>query len=634
MWNSMPVRSLVAVTVFILAAGAYGCTGKAGAAPEPAATHPTTPRVAYLKQWPCATEAECWAERREWYHKSEGAQLMPYSWFMSLTSDGRPLKDDAVRYGFIADGRSPWCEDAGGSSNPGDNCDVLPVGFARDEQQAATENTQVPLRLLGSYAEIGKRDKTAEHIGLTCAACHTSQLKYGNTLIRIDGGGGHGDIDLYTRRVLEALGQQKDHPGAFLGALPKNDGTSPQELGRALLAAARLKFQEDCYESDPEYVKTWQSGDDPKSTAVAPSFGRLDGFGRGANNVFGFAPPARKMEVCDQEAKKLNLPQAPDLGRRTTTVASLTLKERNPANAPVRIPAIWNSATYNRVQWSHSVQQPLARNVAQALGSYASADSVRFENLQWLERSLERLSAPSWPEDILPPIDGPRAAAGKIIFEQTCARCHAPGWDEPNRFGRQYRRLASMDVQTDLRYLYNFKAMNLGDAAKKDRSLSEALAAASTQVSNAFYARQRFEPEQRAAWEGFRENNWQEPDGYIARPLDGIWAQAPYLHNGSVISLDQLLQPSSARCEKFWAQPVPEFDPQAVGIAAARDSAGVCGVKSDVADQTLVDTRVYGNKNVGHEGSEFGTDLTPPQRAELLEYLKCIPRPDGSACPR
>jgi hypothetical protein len=109
----------------------------------------------------------------------------------------------------------------------------------------------------------------------------------------------------YTRRVLETLVGQKNNPGEFLGRLPKNDGTKPEEFGQAVRSVARLKLQEDCYEGDPNYVKTWQPGDVPTKTAVAPSFGRLDGFGRGANNVFGFASPARNMEGCDQAAKEL-----------------------------------------------------------------------------------------------------------------------------------------------------------------------------------------------------------------------------------------------------------------------------------------------------------------------------------------
>ena len=73
----------------------------------------------------------------------------------------------------------------------------------------------------------------------------------------------------------------------------------------------------------------------------------------------------------------------------------------------------------------------MARNITQALGAYVPEGSVRLVNLQWLERSLERLSAPAWPEHILPRIDGPKAEAGKVIFEDRCARCHAPGWDDP-----------------------------------------------------------------------------------------------------------------------------------------------------------------------------------------------------------
>jgi cytochrome c2 len=642
MWRIIAsARPLVMIAVLILAASA-ACMTKSAAVPEASATGSAAPQVVFLKQWPCSTEAECWAERREWYHKSEGAQLMPYSWFMNLkTDDGRPLKNEAARFGFIEDAGSPWCETATyDRSKPEDNCDLLPVGFVKDEQKASTEYGEVPIRLLGEYTRLGKRAKLAEHIGVTCAGCHTSQLTYRKTLIRIDGGGGYGDIEAYTKVMLGALKPAFTDEGfaKFRGSLPKDDETSLAEVRRAFVFAAQLQAQEDCYSADPEYLKNWQPGDGSSSTSVAPSFGRLDGFGRGANNIFGFGKPAYHMALCDQVAeqlqKKLELPAKPDLSLRDS-ITSLTLTERNPGNAPVRIPAIWNAATYNFVQWNHSVHQPIARNITQALGAYTPKGSVRFANLQWLERSFERISAPAWPEHIFPRIDGAKAEAGKVIFERLCARCHAPSWNDPNKFGQQFRKLTAMDVGTDPRYLQNFASMKLQDSnTKKEKSLADGLKEISTHLRDDYYTRNQFSPQQRAAWDGFRdENYWQAPNGYIARPLNGIWARAPYLHNGSVISLDQLLQPRSSRCEKFWAQPVPEFDPQAVGLSAEPDSAGICGTRSDVSGAEPVNTTVLGNQNQGHDGSEFGTDLPEPKRRELIEYLKCLPRPEGSACP-
>jgi hypothetical protein len=100
---------------------------------------------------------------------------------------------------------------------------------------------------------------------------------------------------------------------------------------------------------------------------------------------------------------------------------------------------------------------------------------------------------------------------------------------------------------------------------------------------------------------------------YKARPLDGIWATAPHLHNGSVSNLYQLLLPSAQRVKQFYVGS-REFDSVNVGF------------KFDGAsDASLFDTTLPGNSNAGHEGSAYGTDkLTDQQRWELVEYLKTL----------
>jgi hypothetical protein len=98
---------------------------------------------------------------------------------------------------------------------------------------------------------------------------------------------------------------------------------------------------------------------------------------------------------------------------------------------------------------------------------------------------------------------------------------------------------------------------------------------------------------------------------YKARPLDGIWATAPYLHNGSVPNLYQLLLPVKDRMKKFYVG-TREFDPANVGfVTDARDGA------------FELDTALPGNSNIGHD--TYGTDaLTDEQRWQLVEYLKTL----------
>jgi hypothetical protein len=102
---------------------------------------------------------------------------------------------------------------------------------------------------------------------------------------------------------------------------------------------------------------------------------------------------------------------------------------------------------------------------------------------------------------------------------------------------------------------------------------------------------------------------WRATHGYIARPLKGIWATAPYLHNGSVPTLYDLLQPAVKRPLQFKVG-AREFDPVKVGYVNDVSLTG-----------WLFDTTIKGNERSGHE---FGTSLAEPERLDLVEYLKTL----------
>jgi hypothetical protein len=103
------------------------------------------------------------------------------------------------------------------------------------------------------------------------------------------------------------------------------------------------------------------------------------------------------------------------------------------------------------------------------------------------------------------------------------------------------------------------------------------------------------------------------PFTYEARVLYGIWAAAPYLHNGSVPTLADLLKPAAERPKSFKVG--PEFDPVKVGLAANQTAFDY------TLNTTGCDQRTSGDSNCGHE---YGTTLTPEQKKALLEYLKTL----------
>lgn len=188
------------------------------------------------------------------------------------------------------------------------------------------------------------------------------------------------------------------------------------------------------------------------------------------------------------------------------------------------------------------------------------------------------LTPPPFPA----PIDAPAAARGRAVFTARCARCHGSyGADG----AYQTRVISVAEVGTD--------------PAVAERTGQFAAPYVAWFNASFYGERARLAP----------------GDGYVAPPLDGVWATAPYLHNGSVPTLAALLD-SRLRQPRF-------------GIGRGDDDydLGLVGWRSFDPDQPGVapawiwDTARPGHGNQGHT---FGDALTPPDRAALLEYLKSL----------
>ena len=104
-------------------------------------------------------------------------------------------------------------------------------------------------------------------------------------------------------------------------------------------------------------------------------------------------------------------------------------------------------------------------------------------------------------------------------------------------------------------------------------------------------------------------------EGYLNAPIPFAWLRAPYLHNGSVLSLRALIEPEQ-RLGKFCRGPQQQYDPQAIGLAAVAPGPGGCPPETPF----LFDTTQPGNSNAGHFYPAVGA-LTPEDREALLAYL-------------
>ncbi len=636
-----------------------------------------------------------------YYHPQGSAQVMlaqlRYDWFVNLERAGSRERfaapQNMSRYGFLTDLRQQPDPDF----NPGN----LPVGMTKYYD-----------------SKLG-----AELLDFTCALCHTGELHYRGTAVRIDGG-----------QAMHAITDMK--PGQFQA-----------ELMLAMLAT---------YWSPWKFERFARNVIEPRLTG-----------GTGAH--FDFEAAKRKLRRefkasidtllanAWTDLKYGNYPVFEGYGRTdatqriANTVFGRHISPHNyrPATAPVSYPHLWDIAKFNWVQWEGYASQPMARNINESLGVGARLDlfdefgaplplekrydtSIRPDRLHEIERTLAKLEAPRWPEHLFGRIDVEKARAGRVLFDVHCRHCHGPhldpyvaqasvgavtsdpnlavnveffadgsctlvpdgnpprppGWkwtgaltprqclnlQNPQRIadvnGRLVYRVNDKgqvtgtdghkhveewrvalvpitDIGTDRNAALNFAdhrydASRLGWTPKELVSLCVSPAVAqnidpasvsavvglnlmSTAITNRFF--ELYPPaslEEFYRYMGFGILDYPRTDperlkNYKSRPLHGIWATPPFLHNGSVRTVYQMISPREEREAWYWSG-TREYDPVDLGYRSL-----------PVPGAVRFDTRTTGNDNTGHEfragcqsNGVIGPYLEPEQRRQILEYLKIM----------
>ncbi len=297
------------------------------------------------------------------------------------------------------------------------------------------------------------------------------------------------------------------------------------------------------------------------------------------------------------------------------------------------------------------------------------------------QKKLGGLQAPEWPEKILPPIDKGLAAKGEQLYVENCEKCHMPpvnsarfwqesvwaakgtadnrliamnlipldevGTDSAQADVLQTRKVnisqMEMDPETSIYLVPDYALKGLaGDKSdqaynaggkynggcqpfpmsklvddKGNVLFAAALGATVQEVNNFWYNTHDVTGAEKQRMDGDRLNCLQAGAGYKARPLNGIWATAPFLHNGSVPTLYHMLSPVAERPENIFLGSL-EFDPIMVGY------------KYDQGPFQL-NTAQQGNTNVGHEFTDartgkgvIGRGLGEDERWALVEYLKTL----------
>ncbi|MGI9469618.1 MAG: hypothetical protein ACR2OA_21020 [Rubripirellula sp.] len=198
---------------------------------------------------------------------------------------------------------------------------------------------------------------------------------------------------------------------------------------------------------------------------------------------------------------------------------------------------------------------------------------------------ISSLRPPQYPGKI----DAIMAEQGRVLFEQTCAECHGTYGSTPSY---PNRRITINDIGTDP---VRLTALEVEGRQKYARS---------------WFAHANEDKEQTTVV---------DPDGYVAPALDGIWASAPYFHNGSVPTLWHLLNP--LKRPTVWRPVSEEFDDEKVGLITKVELKVPFTELDAAVRRSYFDTRRFGKSNAGHD---YPSELTETQRRAVLEYLKTL----------
>jgi mono/diheme cytochrome c family protein len=525
-------------------------------------------------------------EDRLWfYHTDQGSRLIPYKIFIHLEQPGRNEliinPENMLRYGYLPSEASKL------------NPDSLSVGLSRN----------------------------GDHLGLTCAACHTQQVKYQGKFIRIDGGQSMLDLPMFLGELEQAMEETLTDPDKFNRFVSRvSNGQYSEKKGNRIRQSLKSSYEKRKNENHRNH------------SDVAYGYSRLDAFGAILN-------------------KGLHLTGVKD--------------NFNPPNAPTSYPYLWDTPQHDYVEWngsqSNSSVGALARNVGEVIGVFGDVvpktkkwlfffdggytSSVQARNLRKLEIIVSQLHSPTWPESF-PSINKKKAGSGRQLYSQYCLGCHADiDRTDPGR-KIQVKMSTLSAIGTDPVMAKNALAHQGKTGIFKGRPRFYSVggimgeeAPALFVVNNIMIGVLKNNPIQSLLAKRDSEKMG-HPDvihppkyvdgkiippgqevsdrallAYKARPLNGIWTGGPYLHNGSVPNLYQLLLPAEKRDKTFYIGSW-EFDPVNVGY-----------ISTETPGSFLFDTRLEGNSNAGHE---YGTGydglpvLTEEEIWNLVEYMKTL----------
>lgn len=544
--------------------------------------------------------------RKQFYSQDQGSQMIPLKWINALKQpNGQPfMAANLDRYGYLP--------------NPASK-EGLPLGFTTNNGNQTT------------------------YVGLTCAACHTRQIDVAGTSYRIDGGPAITDFQSFLSDLHAAVDKVLSDDTAF-------NQFAIEVLGGTPTPSAKQKLHDDVAAWFVPYDAIIK-GSLPVDSPWGPS--RVDAISMIFNRVTGLDIGPPPTYLIPENIKLADVPaRFPFLW-----------------NAWIQDYTQWPGFTANG-----NAILGLSRNLGEVIGvfamfhpvkdsssllgiNYVQNNSANFSGLNKLEDLISKLGPPKWPWAL----DQALVAKGALVYQQkdpaqgnqSCADCHGIKKGKFRSIFHSTWATPIVDVGTDSREINLLSsqvktgvlegARFLGDSLKPvDLAISvlgvsvggsilqhyTLLGFTQKHTSEAIQKKKlgalfKSEGVQNASNVGSTsqlKDTWQPKAAtatgtfpYEARVMQGIWAAAPYLHNGSVPTLSELLTPDSQRVSRFMVGPA--YDINNVGLAVQQTKFNFTLKTTDCSD------RNSGNSRCGHN---YGTTFSAADKKALLEYLKSL----------
>ena len=619
----------------VLAAGLL--TGVAACADEEAGANNAAAAADAKGGWVAPANWQNWndEDRDHWYQATQGSRLLPWAWAKALEQSGSDqlffTPQNLEKFRFV-----PYAK----SKNN------LPIGFAVDDNKD-DDLTYTKLRWYRN------QPNNEQWLGLNCSACHTAQIDFEGKRMTLDGSQSLVDFQSFIEQVDASLAATQSDPAKWDRFARKVLEGRDNEANRALLKDSFAKLV--AWEKENARLNN--------TRGMRYGYGRLDAFGHIFNKVaqlavYGMTPPAPRATPNPSDAP-VNYPFLWDIYRQSRLQWNGIIDVLGEDGKPDRIEL--GGGRY--LDYS-----ALGRNAGEVIGVFGDVavkparsftgfnSSIWANNLDRLENMLRRLQAPKWPGTL----DSGAVARGKTLFgTKGCKGCHAvqpPGnnvYDVtmvpltrdsngvPNRNntdpwmacnaisyssasgklqGQPSGYFSGAPLKEDDLLATMLETTVIGTLLGKWKQILDTTAQIFFNVEPlprvVQGAADQVSPEEERA--GRLDACFKAPPAtaklfaYKARPLDGIWASPPYLHNGSVPSLYELLLAPAARTKSF---PVGTrlYDPAKGGYSVDPAAAG---------NEFTFTASGHGNSNEGHD-YKVG-DLEEADRLALLEYLKSL----------